>query len=222
LGWHLVRCGSWKALPQVTSELLGEVGPAECFYRDELVLRSGRAVVCRFPLFQTPYIFASWETRDPVIWHVVNRIRGVAEIIGGEIPAVISTAEVEAWRSLADADGVISQDALARSRFEIGDPVEFTDGSFSDYPGVFVGFRGQSMGVKIAFLGRETVIYLSPNIVRRVECAPDLVSRTHRCRRNKRGGEDYRRRQTSVEGRFTVACGAPPISKGAGLLNAAQ
>jgi hypothetical protein len=214
LSWHLVRCIRGHFLESVTLAIRSEVGPAECFYRRETLVLRGTIVHRRYPLFQIPYIFADWVTEDADAWHRVKSIRGVSSILGGVLPACVPVEEVEAWRLLADLEGVISEETLSRIAFEVGESVEFTFGAFEEKIGEVVGYRGQAVGVKISFLGGETVIYLAPNILRCVERAPDNpVSRTRRCRRNKRGGE--RRRWASRDGRFLVDGGASPISVGA-------
>jgi hypothetical protein len=194
-------------LEGVASIIRSEVGEAECFYRMELINFRGVMVYRRYPLFQTPYIFADWPTEDAEAWHRVKRIRGVVSILGGTLPACVPAEEVEAWKILADFEGVISQETLSRVAFKVGEMVEFTFGAFDEKIGQVIGYRGQAVGVKIPFLGGETVIYLSPNILRCVERAPDdPVSRTRRCRRNKRGGD--RHRQTGRGGRSLAEGGA--------------
>lgn len=204
MSWHLVRCATSRVLCYVTEEIRSEVGPAECFYREEESLRaSGGMVVQRRPLFQTPYIFAAWETTDPYAWHAVRAIRGVAEIVPGEQrpgtlwrePAVVRDSEVAAWRALADDEGVVNGSTFHTARFEIGDRVEFTFGAFENKVGTFAGMAGRLAGVKIPFLGGETVIYLWPNLLCLIERAPGTTSRTRPCRRKQRGGANVCRRQ---------------------------
>lgn len=219
MSWHLVRCAFGRLLPKIRDTIRSEVGEAECFFREEMVLQRGLLVNRRYPLFETPYIFADWPTEDAVAWHAVKRIRGVVSIAGGVYPAVISAGEVEAWQSLANDSGLVSIDDMFRlPEFEAGDILEFSLGAFEEKVGEFVGYKGRSVGVKIPFLGSETVIYLSPNIVRRrSESEPDLAttsaldSRTHRYRRSKRGGRVDKSRYDTAESNFPVTRGAPPL-----------
>lgn len=210
MAWHLVRCASGVAMPIVAESLRGIVASTECFYRVERVPLRGTMVTRKFPLFDTPYVFANWETHDPVTWHEVRRVRGVREIIGGVVPAVVSDVEVSSWRALVDDNGVLDVSEARLALFEIGHQVTFTLGSFEDTLGEVVGFRGQSVGIKFCFLGRDNVVYLPPNIVCLAGRVPDPdheVSRARRCRRSKRGRRSSGRRHTIGAGLAPMKCG---------------
>jgi transcription antitermination factor NusG len=181
--WHLVRAARSRDLERVTKSLSRLLPSVVCLYRIEHQVK--------VPLFQTPYLFAAWATADAAAWHTVRWTAGVAEIVGGATPAIISEVEVASWRALADLDGVVDQQTLLEQRFTVGDCIEFSYGSFEERPGEFIGFRGNSAGIKIPFMGRQTIVYVPVNLVRRVEDAAKQTftrdeSRSRQMRRNTR------------------------------------
>lgn len=169
LDWHLVRCLRGKAMPEVSAALWQHVDGLECFYRDEVQVVRGTKITRRAPLFGTPYVFVAWPTRDAHIWHRVRWTRGVAEIVGGEVPAVVPTTDVEAWRALASADGTIDEDDLFEKTCDLerGERVSFSYGAFGERSGTFYQMRGNSAGVTISYFGRDSVVYVPVNLITR-------------------------------------------------------
>lgn len=155
--WHLVRAARSRDLDRVVKSLSIFLPNVVCLYRMENHVK--------VPLFQTPYLFASWATKDAAIWHLVRRTRGVSEIVGGADPAVVPEVELESWRALANDLGIIDEVTFLNQRFKIGQKVLFSYGSFEDLVGEFVGFKGNSAGIKIPLLGRPVVVYVPTNLV---------------------------------------------------------
>lgn len=177
--WHLVRATRSRDLSRVVESLSLFLPNVVCLYRIEEKIK--------VPLFHTPYVFAAWATNDAAIWHLVRWTQGVAEIVGGAIPAVVSEVEIDSWRALADADGIIDKQTLLEQRFRIGQEVSFSYGSFEERKGEFVGFRGNSAGIKIPFLGRQTIVYIPVNLVCQVDAAKQILeSRPRQMRRDTR------------------------------------
>lgn len=167
--WHLVRASRSRDLDKVIKSLSTFLPLVICLYRIEETIK--------VPLFQTPYIFALWETGDASTWHLVRWTRGVAEIVGGAVPAIVPQVEVDSWRALANEDSIIDEQTLFEQRFRLGQTVQFSYGSFEDLTGEFMGFRGNSAGVKIPFLGRQTIVYIPVDLVRQVDVAKQTFTR---------------------------------------------
>lgn len=169
LDWHLVRCVRGRLLPEVAKALEQHTDGLECFYRDEEQVVRGVKITRRAPLFGTPYVFAAWPTHDAETWHRVRWTRGVAEIVGGAIPAVVPTTDVEAWRALASADGTIDEDDLFEKTcdMERGEPVSFEYGALGERRGTFYQMRGNSAGITIDYFGRSSVVYVPISVVTR-------------------------------------------------------
>lgn len=167
--WHLVRATRSRDLDRVIKSLSVFLPSVVCLYRVE--------EASKVPLFQTPYIFAAWVTSDAATWHLVRWTLGVAEIVGGATPAIVPEVEVDSWRALADVDGVVDQQTFHGQRFKIGEQVQFSHGSFEEKQGEFTGFRGNSAGIKIPFLGRQTIVYIPTHLVSRVDVVKQTFSR---------------------------------------------
>lgn len=197
LEWHLVRCAHASRLGFVRDELRAIVDEVLALYRvsdtREGVVRFKPRQARRQPLFQTPYLFAAWPTGDGATWHRVRWQPGVAEIIGGALPAIIPSIEVENWKRLATVDGLVENEKVLA--FDAGDLVSFDFGLFEQKIGTFVEVSGQDAAIEISILGRPTVVYVPITKVFFVKSAADsrlTVPKRSRFRRMRRPNRDER------------------------------
>lgn len=112
-----------------------------------------RVTTVQAPLFPG-YIFARFNP-DACRWRAINGTVGVVRLITiADQPAPVSTGVVEELMARTDSAGHIPM--VAKTRFEPGEIVRLSGGSFEDQLGLFVEFSDHDrVAILLDLLGRK-------------------------------------------------------------------
>lgn len=109
------------------------------------------------------YIFVRFDGTDAYAWHDIMNIKSVSHLLGGEVPMIVTEAEMAVLRAMiGDGDELVVHE-IKRKRHEVGETVRIAAGPFTDMTGEIeiVEEEGLYATVKFnALLGRELSIRL--------------------------------------------------------------
>lgn len=181
--WHVVKAAPGKTLR--LADDLARSYPTVCPRLSVNFAGRGGRVSSREVAAFAPYVFvAAPLAEDAVVWHRVNGLRDVSEIMGGEHPWSVGQREMERLLARVDDEGMVIDRELLRMTaayrrgYDAGDAVRFLRGSWAGNAGLCLAVKGfrvddaifegltmreisddDVVAVKISLLRRPVLVY---------------------------------------------------------------
>jgi transcription antitermination factor NusG len=159
--WYVARLkagNSRTAIHELTKQGFENYYPQ---MRTTRILHGGRVINATEPVFPN-YLFLK-SLANAACWRAIYTTRGVIKLLGNSCPCPLLDREVEQLQQRERA-GLLSHGGKRQIRQ--GDLVEFKCGSFLGLQGICQWTRRERIGVLLSFLGGDTVVTSSRDLLK--------------------------------------------------------
>lgn len=159
---HVLRTAPWREI-EVADSVNDRFGFMTYAPRYKVTWRVRGSLREKLIPFIPSYVFIWCRGTDSRVWHDLRSVNGSFGLLGGLTPWVVGENEISRLRAQVGEDGELSVEVRKKLLgFREGDTIKFNSGPFAGFEGVCETIDDEAilLGVKIALLGRERVIYV--------------------------------------------------------------